>query len=405
MTENIHGKIGRRIKKSEGNHFGWIRDLKRGEVKFDKPVVLCLAGDGTQDDGTANGMASEVEKTLGRLRVTENDIQILSVQYPKISKESHQFSMERRSFSDKHSIDSEQIQNPEYIKDIYTTLFQPLIMNSKGHRISFNEAQKKFRNLTIISHCHGTFVACKLINYLTEEMKKYGYKDDEIKALSSEIVSIGLSPRSGFHRKDGSLKFGFTMLDDSSASYLYPILTENAGQNCVISSLTLGMEETDGTYMYYSGDNLKYKDVDKDSFLLINPSFMHAFICYVDDSYIDEDPEDNQLREKSAEGVNFSRLIVRTFQNAVSLSKLGIKRTEENLVSNETPITFKQGNKILNKTFINKTFEGNNQKFEQNLIDYRKWAMDQRFKKATNKIEEQESENILVKVLNNSDER
>ena len=58
---------GRRIKKSEGNKYGWIRDLKRGEVKFNKPVILCLPGDGTQDDNTANGMAKETEIALGRI--------------------------------------------------------------------------------------------------------------------------------------------------------------------------------------------------------------------------------------------------------------------------------------------------------------------------------------------------
>ena len=89
-------KTGRRINKSEGNIHGWIRDLKRGEIKFNKPVILGLAGDGTQDDNTANGMAKEIETILGRDGVIENDIQILSVQYPKETKYSHQYSMERR---------------------------------------------------------------------------------------------------------------------------------------------------------------------------------------------------------------------------------------------------------------------------------------------------------------------
>ncbi len=394
---------GRRIKKSEGNKYGWIRDLKRGEVKFNKPVILCLPGDGTQDDNTANGMAKETEIALGRIGVEENDIQILSVQYPAKTLYENQFSMERRSFAKQHLDDSDEIQNPQYIKDIYSTILQPLIINSKGHRLSFNEAQTKFRNLTLFSHCHGSFVACKLMNYLTNEMKQYGYSEKEIKLLSEEIISIGLSPRDGFHRHDGSTKFGFTMLDDSLASYIYTILTENAGTDCVVSTLTLGMEQKDNSYMFFSGDNLKYKNIEEDTFFTLDSNFMHSVDCYTNDHYVYQDVETDELRSKNSEGINFSHLIIRTLQNAVSLSKQNIKRTADNIISNETPITFKQGSDILNVCYKNIKFEGNSKTFEQNLTDYIKWAKDKRFKKAENKLKAKgTNDNILVKISNKS---
>ncbi len=402
MVKESH--TGRRIHKSIGNYYGWIRDLKRGEVKFDKPVVLCLSGDGTQDDNTANGMAKEVEEILGRYGVVDNDIQILSVQYPKKTFYENQYSMERRSFAKNHTDDSDEVRNPEYIKDIYTAVLQPLIINSKGRRIPFYEAQKKFRNLTLFSHCHGTFVACKLMNYLSEEMKKYGYNNQEINLLCSEIVNIGISPRAGFHRTDGSLKFGFTMLDDALASYLYPILTENAGKGCVKSNLTLGMENSENSYMYFSGDNLKYTNIDEASFYLLESEFMHGVKCYTDCAYT-YISEDKKRLNKNAVGINFSRLIIRIFQNAVSLSKQGIKRTVDNIVSNKTPITFKQGNKYDNYGFIGVEFEGNNASFEKTLIDYRKYALEKRFDKASQKLETEESDNILIHVLNKSDEK
>ena len=394
---------GRRIKKSEGNKYGWIRDLKRGEVKFNKPVILWLPVDGTQDDNSANGMAKETEIALGRIGVEENDIQILSVQYPAKTLYENQFSMERRSFAQQHLDDSDEIQNPQYIKDIYSTILQPLIINSKGHRLSFNEAQTKFRNLTLFSHCHGSFVACKLMNYLTNEMKQYGYSEKEINLLSEEIISIGLSPRYGFHRHDGSTKFGFTMLDDSLASYTYTILTENAGTDCVVSTLTLGMEQKDNSYMFFSGDNLKYKNIDEDTFFTLDSNFMHSVDCYTNDHYVYQDVETDELRSKNSEGINFSHLIIRTLQNAVSLSKQNIKRTADNIISNETPITFKQGIDILNVCYKNIKFEGNNKTFEQNLTDYIKWVKDKRFKKAENKLKaEGTNDNILVKISNKS---
>ena len=73
--------VGRRVSKSVSNEYGWIRDLRRGEVKFDKPVILCLAGDGTNDDRDANAIAKYTEAMLGRIGIADNCIQILSAQY------------------------------------------------------------------------------------------------------------------------------------------------------------------------------------------------------------------------------------------------------------------------------------------------------------------------------------
>ena len=398
-------KIGRRIHKSDSNSYGWIRNLKRGEVKFNKPVVLCLPGDGTQNDNSANAMAKEVEIILGRVGVVENDIQILSVHYPENNKF---YFEERKVFADNVDVSCKEINNPEYIKDIYINVLQPLIINSKGQRYSFREAQKKFRNLTLFSHCHGTFVASKLINYLTEEMKKYYYTDEEVNLLCEEIVNIGLSPRMGFHRKDGSIKFGFTMLDDALNSYSFPILVENAGDECVVSKLALGLEKNlnDKVYMYFSGDNLKYNNIENDQFLITNPIFMHSLNCYTDIFYAYQNYETKEILTKNNVGMNLSKLIVKIFQNAVSLSKQGIKRTEENIVSNETPITFKQGEFYSNHKYINVNFIGDNNLFEQTLIDYRKNTLDKRFSKANKQLNiDEESDNILVNILNRCDEK
>ncbi len=398
-------QIGRRIRKSDSNSYGWIRNLKRGEVKFNKPVILCLPGDGTQNDNSANAMAKEVETLLGRAGIAENDIQILSVHYPEDNKF---YSEERKVFADNIDISCEEINNPEYIKDIYVNVLQPLVINSKGQRNSFDEAQKKFRQLTLFSHCHGTFVASKLMNYLTEEMKKYNYSNEEINLLCEEIVNIGLSPRMGFHRKDGSMKFGFTMLDDGLNSYSFPILVENAGDDCVVSKLTLGLEKdlNSKSYMYISGDNLKYNNIEKDQFLITNPIFMHSLNCYTDIFYAYQNYKTKEILTKNNVGMNLSKLIIKVFQNAVSLSKQGIKRTEENIVSNETPITFKQGEFYSNHKYINVNFIGDNNLFEQTLIDYRKDALDKRFNKANEQLEtEEESDNILVNILNRCDEK
>ena len=396
----MESNTGRRIKKSKGNICGWICNLKRGEIKFDKPVVLCLPGDGTRDNKAANGMAKDVERALGRVGVLENDIQILSVQYPKDGK----FRKERYDFSKEEINNNDNIQIPEYIETIYMNVLQPLVMNAKGRRFSFDEAQTKFRNLTLFSHCHGTFVACKLVNKLSEEMKKYGYTSDEIKSLLSEIVSIGLSPRIGFNRDDGSTKFGFSALDDSLVAYRYKILIENAGNGCMVSDLSLCLDRSknNNTYAYYIGDSLNYTDFE-DNIFMSDRSFMHSVDSYINENYVYKN--NDKVLTKNTDAVNFSHLIVKIFQNAVSLSKQGIKRTVENIVSNETPITFKQGIKTKNLGFIDIKFDGNNKIFEKRANDYIKLVEKRRFNKATKTLNEKLNDNVPLNTINKSNEK
>ncbi len=385
--------VGRRVSKSVSNEYGWIRDLRRGEVKFDKPVILCLAGDGTNDDRDANAIAKYTEAMLGRIGVADNCIQILSAQYKiNTNNDFFEYSKQRLYFSEQDELFSENIKRPQYIKDIYDAIFKIAIVNSRGKRLSFDETQKRFRNITLFSHCHGTFVACAIIDYIKDDMEKYGYTKDEISKLLSEIVNIGISPRLGFHRNDGTVKVGFTMLEDTGADYTPKLLIEDAGEGCVSSKLKIGLKK-EKTAMYFIGDSLNYTQREiEETFLPDAMDFMHGLRAYIEPSYI---YKDFTYRKKKTElGKNFAYLITKVLQNAVSLSTEGKKRTSENITSNETKVAYKQGNINLNKNAINVRFYGNNEEFQKEYNDFVKQKQLQSAERELSKLMEDDGDSL-----------
>lgn len=57
--------IGRRCPKTPENPVGW-EDVPLQDIKFDKPTVLCLSGDGTLTARDANAMAKYARTPAGQ---------------------------------------------------------------------------------------------------------------------------------------------------------------------------------------------------------------------------------------------------------------------------------------------------------------------------------------------------
>ena len=155
--------IGQRIARSLDNKFGWKKNVVSKQLNFDKPIVLCFGGAGIDDDKSANGIAKIVQGMLGRNNIYDNDVQLFSVVYPK---DLERLGDERAKF-----LRGEIKKKIDYIGRIYETIFIPMlrfIIENGDDKSSLDIVRKQFRNITIFSHCHGSFVACELINYLKE---------------------------------------------------------------------------------------------------------------------------------------------------------------------------------------------------------------------------------------------
>ena len=108
---------------------------------------------------------------------------------------------------------------------------------------------------------------------------------------------------------------------------------------------------------------------------MTDSNFGHLIDDYTDEDLVteywgEETPQISFIEEleipKNKNGKNFCRLVCRSIQNAVSLSAMGQKRTIEGVVSNDTPIIFKQGSKKDNPNTVGVRFDGNNTEFEKN---------------------------------------
>ena len=372
LSKVIHSNVGEKVKKHIGNKYGWLRNLKRGEVNFDKPVVLLLPGDGAKKDKQANGFVKKFIWAMGRVGVEDNDIQMLATYYsPDVS---DTFYESRQYLKNRNESCSEEYKNPQYVKDIYNTVIRPaLFKNSRGEKQSAEIIAKKFRNLTIVSHCFGSFVATMLVENLYKDMQNLHFTEDEIKKCVGEIVNISVSPRLGYHKNNENvLTIGFSALNDGLVNYNYAGLLDSIySDDIVASSMGVGLmaEPQRNSYLYMCGDTYDYKYGKPNVYV---GDEMHSFYEYVDEDattvyWGEKAPNDEDIEiQKNENGKNFSRLICRVFQNAVSLSAMGEKRTIERVVSNETPIMFKQGNKEDNERTVPAVFDGNNSEFEKN---------------------------------------
>ena len=230
--------IGRRLSHSEGVPNAWKSQIQRGEIKFNKPTVLFFPGNGVKTDKQTNGEVKNIIKALGRIGVKEQDINLLSINYNDVEFDSL-LTLEYFRTGNK-SID-ERDRNPLFFKDMYETIFQPLIINSKGSKKSIEDIKKSFRNITLISHCFGSLSAFIIINNIKEDMKQRGFNDNEIKDVLSELVNISISTRAGFENCDSSiLSIGFLSLDDNLKNF------------SIVKMEDLGVKNIDKKSFYYS---------------------------------------------------------------------------------------------------------------------------------------------------------
>lgn len=410
--------IGRRLSHSEGVPNAWKSQIQRGEIKFNKPTVLFFPGNGVNDDKKTNGEVKNIIKALGRIGVKEQDINLLSLNYNNAEFDSL---LTLEYFRTGNENIDEKNKNPLFFKGIYETIFQPLIINSKGSKKSIEDIKKSFRNITLISHCFGSLSAFFIINNIKEDMKQRGFNDNEIKDVLSELVNISISPRAGFENCDSSiLSIGFLSLDDTlknfsivrmedfgvknidaKSFYYSDIDNALANQNDIFKNGNINPN----FYLYVNGKMYDYEKIgipklsdDK----ALNANFVHNLSDYIDEdkvgiSFLTQNGEGIFFQiDKNASGKNFSRVICKVMQNSVSLSIKGEKRTLDNVASNETPIIFKQGKPTENIYTTNLHFDGDNDIFRKNYYDFKdKLYLDEKFNSATKKIESKEN-NITV---------
>ncbi|MCR5506906.1 MAG: hypothetical protein K6F04_03605 [bacterium] len=405
-------KIGKRVSHTKENIYGWEENIISSQIDFNKPILLCLGGSGIDENKLANGIAKLSQELIGRKNINDKEVQILSAVYPKdvqmLGEERKQFKLGQK----RNRVD--------YIYAVYDTIFLPILfsnyqkqhalfeisrnfpgvsLNIEGKSVSipqaiqdlkiegFDSIKKKLRNITILSHCHGSFVACELINYLREDLETLQFSNNKINELLGEITNIMLSPRDGVQRIEGPLNIGFTLASDNLEGGITEQIRK--GKNTSVSDFTDKLlsnkiKGSDTFYFKYGslynfwdtdkfGADFRFvKDYDEDgmsyspSDMIYREVFMgnhfHLFenYCSITGKY---DEEGIGTISKNEIGRNFTKIIAKTLQNAISLSALGAKRTLKEVISNETELGFRQGTDSENPHFKNVKFDGNLEDF------------------------------------------
>lgn len=161
------------------NH--WQR-LKLDQYSPDKPVVVCIGGNGTISEESANGVCKFVENYLqllfkknGMNRVYDY-VDIISAVYPTSD------SSKKGKFSKE---DTERFVDDFLIK---------LLQDENDELVPLNEACRRLSNVTFFTFCRGHMEVDKIMRAFYKELKVLGYSQQECDILMFSTLEISYAP-------------------------------------------------------------------------------------------------------------------------------------------------------------------------------------------------------------------
>lgn len=348
---------GLRVEKSEENPYGWM-DVDLRKINLEKPTVFCISGDATCSKRDANAMAKYANKLLGRFGAENaQDVQIISVYFKNANRKELTNSRICLREKDKSKFTAEE-QNPQYVQTLYQECFRRGLIDKRGQKRSVEDAQKTFRNITFLDFCHGDFVVCKLDEYMREDMKyRLGYQSSDVNQICKQLCAVSIVPQDR-PKKYGFSKIGFASMDD----YHYDsedavLLTDEYELDCnetsVIGIVERQRECREGiSRLMYIDNLLDYNSIeDKHNVWLGRTEKLHQMDVYTDMNY------QNEFGIKSKDAENFSLMIARALQNAVSNScenKESTKLIELDLkdIFKNRKAAYQQGTQDLNSVYL-----------------------------------------------------
>ena len=163
----------------KANH--WQR-LKLDKYTPDKPVVVCVGGNGTVTENSANGMCKFVETYLqllfkknGMNRVYDY-VDIVSAVYPT------------QNDSSKGKFEKEDIDR--FVDEFLIKLVQ----DDKDELVPLNEACRRLSQVTFFTFCRGHLEVDKIMRSFYKELKVLGYSKEEINVLMMSAFEISFAP-------------------------------------------------------------------------------------------------------------------------------------------------------------------------------------------------------------------
>ncbi|MBQ9792789.1 MAG: hypothetical protein IJW32_03510 [Clostridia bacterium] len=181
MRKEVPYSIGKRDLSCENS---W-KQLNTHSYKIDKPTIFCFGGNATKTEQIANGMCKVAASLIGlkpkqaNEGATYDEVDVVGVSYGQAFKDSSAFA-------------SYITQNE--LLELVDNVFVPLAVNENYERLSVEQAQRNFNQVTFFSHCYGATVVNQLISFLFLRMQSFGYSNQEILNIQKQITSISYAP-------------------------------------------------------------------------------------------------------------------------------------------------------------------------------------------------------------------
>lgn len=236
---------------------------------------------------------------------------------------------------------SKEEENPPYIDALYNQIIAPRISRLKGKvKLDAKTAEQNVAQLVIFAHCHGAYVALKLEELMTQNMKKLGYTSDEIAQIQKQMTVVAYAP---------ACPLGVSKMNFISFKSLNDTFTGENYNNISIHLLNQIVEDRD----YWAKKQLKKENKSKpfDFQLSFYPDKLgHVFLIKQKSNYDDiieldqqrnayylkdvdiADKEHNNIFDGESEGSKtMQKIMQRVFANALLHAIKQQKRLSEPL--------------------------------------------------------------------------
>jgi len=270
-----HIGIGKRDMNAE-YHWSELDD----SYQIERPTLLILGGSSTLDARAANGYAKIFSSFLG---LNPRTVDVVAAYYKDLDPDDqsldlflYNHAMADTKTAAKCRKDKEKLTDPlpdkyapHFIDELFTNYFLPLISAKDGtERLSTEEAKLRLRNLNIVTHCYGGYVALVLEQKMSQKMAELGYSEQEQREIQKQMVVVALAPPYGLGlAKSTTLSvasvtgdFKFTdRLDGTYNNFLKTLGKEYADQNTPALAVAK-LSENESVIGVFSGQNVDPKD-------------------------------------------------------------------------------------------------------------------------------------------------
>jgi len=176
-TEELNVQIGKRNLQAPNQ---WeLLDLDN--LKFPKPTVICLSGNGALTNNQANKLAQQVETYLDLMFSSKDgnhaleNIDIMSVKYAYCN------------------ITGAGILDELAIEQLAIAILE-LLVDKNGNKLNLADAKKNMSRLTFFTYCAGNKELQNIICNLNDKLALVGYNQNEIKAIDQATLEVSFAP-------------------------------------------------------------------------------------------------------------------------------------------------------------------------------------------------------------------